>query len=78
MKTVLAELSEDEWRQAREVIIKIRAIEANPTAYTKEETERAVRADMDLSIHVSTKHNIPSTQNWEFCLSTGEIISIEE
>ena len=80
VKRVLCELTESEWTQLIANTALLRAIDANPTVFTKEETLQAHNTEMSLGIAIYQNHekDMEGVLDFEFRLAQGIVIEVDE
>lgn len=67
----LGTLTDDELREARELSVVIRAIEAAPTLFGRQEVLAAYRADLDLSSRIRRRLELgPERVEWDLTFGT--------
>lgn len=77
MRKVHGYMTDEEWHKLKEATILMRGARLAPQHYTREEVERAVRTDIELSGSICERLEISEVEDVDYDLSTGAVVSLD-
>jgi hypothetical protein len=78
VKTVVTTVEAEDWSRWRIWDVQFRALELNPTAYSRQETEDIMRQRQTLWMDTARKYDLDPNREWDFDVYTGVLRYVDD